>query len=163
MPSIRKLKKELSNLVEKYGTLRRCDFTNHPDLYQCTYWGSCQVKVRDNRHEKTYIDDEVIQNRNTFVDVFKIKRKNKIPLCIDDLLDFQKLQHDLDHIEIYYSTDKKYYIISSSYCPTNEAKQQNFAKYGWIQIGSMYQKGLETWMLKIDKLPRTKKDMERYK
>ncbi len=89
--------------------------TKYPELFKDTYWGMFNM-LRDPAEK------EVIENRNKFVEEYKITKK----LRTSRRILFSKL-HDtvrLDHLELYKTEDNKILIVQSPY----EGQLRNLTK-----------------------------------
>lgn len=110
--------------------------TNYPFIFKNTYWGNFNNA-----------NSNIIENRNRFVEEFKIKRYN------------YKIGHDLklhyndpifDHVEFYNTIDGKIIIISSPYAPNvSDAK---YEYYGFNLYSQLYTTPAITYLKEFDNL-----------
>ncbi len=90
------------------------DKTNYSNIYEHTYWGNFDTKFKK-------LENEIILNRNKFIENFEIKKVKDIPEKIEE---FFHLSYDsrnktnnnfFDHIETYITHNKNYIVITSPY------------------------------------------------
>ena len=91
--------------------------TKYPKIFSC-YWGAY-----DYSNIAMGITDEIIDNRNKFVEDFEITRSktisDKLNRFLGDYAIYGKYNPYYDHIETYYTKTKKHIIVVSPYL-TNE-------------------------------------------
>jgi len=88
--------------------------TKYPKIFSC-YWGNFPYRNDD----KSWITDEIIENRNKFVEEFEITRRKDIPIRLNTFLGEYGLyggrRKYYDHVETYYTKTKQHIIIISPY------------------------------------------------
>jgi hypothetical protein len=139
--------------------------TKYPKLFNC-YWGSANYS-----NNILGITDEIIENRNKFVEEFDIQRLKEIPIKLDKYLGnygFYYCQQPknsyYDHVETYYTKNKDHIIIISPYC-NGEEVTNFFKKRGYIEYNKLYSTGATTFIrvIKYDDLSRKYYVSEKYK
>ena len=111
------------------------DCTKYPRIYDGTYWGHFS---REN------LEQELIDNRNNFINDYHIKRSCKTPKKFDKYVQFKDEPFLCDHIECYYTTDRKYIIVCSPY-----GERPTLLTKGWKQIPPMYSTSATTYLKEI--------------
>lgn len=106
--------------------------TKYRKIFKDTYWGNFKDDCND-------LKQEVIDNRNAFVEEFGICSRYNMPNYMHDR-HTQRLarQHNLiDHVETYKTKDKKCVIVNSPYHvgPENETR---LIEMGYIKYKHMY-------------------------
>lgn len=96
--------------------------THSPYIFKNSYWGSSMNA-----------DSNIIENRNTFVQEFDIKRYNERLREHMTLLENQDTT-TFDHVEIYNTMDGKLILISSPYGNHNHAYKI------WCQYHTLFKK-----------------------
>ena len=85
--------------------MRFFETTKYPQIFERTYWGRFDV-------ESNLRDDEIIENRNAFVEEFDIVKRYH-PAYSVSLHNTSKFP--VDHAEYYMTSDKKVIFINSPY------------------------------------------------
>lgn len=119
--------------------------TKYPNIFKNTYWGNLIIS------ERNEIDD-IIKNRNNFVNENNIKQNKKsVPqkainffFKLDELNDF----YLFDHIEVY-KNDEEYIIINNPYMTKDSEDYNKLINYGWKEIEKLYFDESITFMKKI--------------
>lgn len=111
--------------------------TNSPYIFKNSYWGS-----------NINADSNIIENRNTFVQEFDIKRYNERLREHMTLLENQDTT-TFDHVEIYNTMDGKLILISSPYGNHNHAK---YEYYGFKLYNPLYKYNAITYLKEFDNL-----------
>ena len=111
------------------------DCTKYPKIYDGTYWGHFKAS------EQHYLEPKIIENRNNFINDYHIKRSCKTPKYVQ----FKDDPFLCDHIECYYTTDKKYIILCSPY----GGERPTLLTKGWKQIPQMYSTSATTFMKEL--------------
>ena len=116
------------------------DCTKYPKIYDGTYWG--HFKASESYH---LIDPQIIENRNNFINDYHIKRScSKDLKKFDKYLQFKDEPHLFEHVEGYYTTDKKHILVCSPY-----GERPTLLTKGWKQIPPMYSTSVTTFMKQI--------------
>jgi stalled ribosome rescue protein Dom34 len=149
----------MSNIEVRYKT-------KYPKIFDC-YWGSFQYS-----NDALTITDEIIENRNKFVEEFDIKRSKSIPIMLDKYLGiygfyyYQQQGNNsyYDHVETYYTKNKDHIIIISPYF-CNKDLTNFFKKRGYIEYNKLYSDGATTFIrvIKYNSLTRKYYVSEKYK
>jgi len=110
--------------------------TKYPRIYNDVYWGNF---VYEPSSVHNMINGNIIENRNKFVEDYNIKSrpKNGIPYKIKEkyITTIQEKEGKIfDHIEYYYTHDKKYILVSSPY----NDKDEIYSNLGWEKINKLY-------------------------
>jgi len=117
------------------------DFTNYPKIFRTSYWGAFEGEA------KTDIND----NRNDFVDVFKIQRYYRMPKYMlrkcSNLLNYHVNNGvKLDHIETYKTKDNQCIIVNSPYSVSPEEETKILAQ-GYIKYKPLYNNMATTYII----------------
>ncbi|AYV83053.1 MAG: hypothetical protein Hyperionvirus4_18 [Hyperionvirus sp.] len=119
------------------------EVTGYPYLFENTYWGSFVVKANPE------MQDEIIKNRNTFVEKYAIVDKPKRePYYATE--NFSELgSWKVDHPETYMTKDGTYFNIISLY---NENPDNKSAiRSGWTMIEKLYHSRANTYIKEAKK------------
>jgi hypothetical protein len=114
--------------------------TKYPKIFRGTYWGTL-----DFEYNKNSITDEILLNRNKFVEKYNVIKQQNIILKINK--EFDKLKGCTDHIECYLTNDNKYILTSNPYNNNDKI----YAEFGWYPTEKLYRIGAMTYMKIIDK------------
>jgi hypothetical protein len=115
--------------------------TQYKKIYEKTYWGN--FNYNDFTLNKIAFDD-ILNNRNNFIKSYGIKDiAEKIPGFIQEK--YNKNGYKFDHVEIYRSNDKKYIVINSPYC-ISENDEKNLLLDGWKKIYNLYSNMATTYI-----------------
>jgi len=134
------------------------DLTKYPKIFNC-YWGGFSI------HNQTEYEineiNEIVKNRNEFVEFFKIKKKQEIFKHRKKFFpEYKKYESPsrsngynfLDHVEQYITEDKYSIIVTSPYTPAIQQKDLEYLNNnGWIEIKKLYNTCATTY-IKIVKL-----------
>ena len=124
--------------------------TKYPEVYENCYWGNF-------RNRNNQIDEEIVKNRNDFVETFRIKCPKTVPnnVCVQSEIYTKPGVLDGkfgDHAEFYKIKDG-YIVIVSPYAPVIIDGVRDFTLYdeeaiekGYTKIPQMYTKATETYM-----------------
>ena len=126
--------------------MKVAELTKYPKIFKNIYWG-----VSDSEGNEGPSSDEIIENRNAFVEEFNIIRTKRILKTIDEDLNLGNY-NEFDHIESYYTIDKKNIIISSPYSPADKDGEFHLKK-GFTQYKKLYHKDADTYIKIYDKRP----------
>jgi len=101
--------------------------TKYPKIFYC-YWGAF-----DYNNRALGITDEIIENRNKFVEEFEITRRKEISNRLNTFLGDYGLfgtnpRYYYDHVETYYTKTKQHIIIISPYF-TSGSEYDEIVKY----------------------------------
>ena len=101
--------------------------TKYPKIFSC-YWGAFGYN-----NGALGITDEIIENRNKFVEEFEITRRKEIPIRLNTFLGDYGLfgtnpRYYYDHVETYYTKTKQHIIIISPYF-TSGSEYDEIVKY----------------------------------
>lgn len=113
--------------------------TNFSKIYKNTYWGDFKYKEENK---------EIIDNRNNFITDYNIKKnvRDTVPQRIKKGLKVLEGKSYHDHMEYYYTHDKHYVIISSSYSKDSEEVDLFFHKEGFSKLYDLYHKSAITYV-----------------
>jgi hypothetical protein len=114
--------------------------TKYPKIFRGTYWGTL-----DFEYNKNFITDEILSNRNKFVENYNVKRQQNITLKINK--EFDKLKGYIDNTECYLTDDNKYILTSNPYNNNDTI----YAEFGWYPTEKLYRTDTMTYMKIIDK------------
>ncbi len=120
--------------------MRAYEETKYPDLFKKTYWGSFIIDNISN------ITNDILNNRNKFIEEFNIIKRNKLPQYIDKLIEEYRKDLYLDHIECYKTSNNNYIIVSSPY---GDIHKDNYINRGWIEYDKLYTKDACTYIITI--------------
>ena len=128
-------------------------FTKYPKIFTC-YWGSAIL-------DKDDIKDEIIENRNKFVEEFKISRLKTCPAGLDKYLGeygfftHRSINKYYDHRECYYTKDNSYVLVMSPYI-CGDDMSEFFKMRGYKPYNKLYRDDAETFIrvVKYNKLWR---------
>jgi hypothetical protein len=107
--------------------------TQYPAIYIKTYWGGFTSRTQSVMGSTL---EDIISNRNRFIEDFNIKNIYKRFVWIQAILDDEKKHCMLDHTEIYITKDKQYIIFITS--PYEHITKQSFIDRGWTEIYPLY-------------------------
>ena len=124
--------------------------TKYPNIFKGSYWGV---------HRNDRNDDEVIENRNKFVEEFGIKRRvDKVPEYIERIVGYYELYCDEKpsrlyyNYEVYYTANKQYIIVMSPYfIPDWSEMKQFYEGMGYSVYPHLYSKSTATFIKIIKK------------
>lgn len=101
--------------------------TKYPKIFSC-YWGNFNYS-----NLALGITDEIIDNRNKFVEEFEITRSKSISDKLNRFLGDYGLygtnNHNYDHVETYYTKTKQHIIVVSPYLSTDRSDYEEIVKY----------------------------------
>jgi len=122
------------------------DLTNYPKIYSHTYWGNFPIYPSWGTPRTNYPEDELIVNRNRFIDDFQIANRRFKHGCraapynaFCTLLNSMKWA---DHKEFYTTR------MGDSICIISQSSQYDAAAEdaGFIKIYPLYCQSQSTWM-----------------
>ena len=108
--------------------------TKYPKIFNNTYWGN----FKDDNND---LKQEVIDNRNAFVEEFEVCSRYNMPNYMWDRhvqrVTSPKEHNLIDHVEIYKTKNKKCVIVNSPYHvgPENETR---LIEMGYMKYNKMY-------------------------
>jgi len=107
--------------------------TRYPDLFKNTYWGRYKFGT-----EHSTISEEMIENRNKFVEENNVKENcdDSLPEYVREIVNKEKAKLYTDHLE-YYKTSNSYLIMSNPYI-VHEKDRTKYLKNGWREIYKLY-------------------------
>lgn len=111
--------------------------TKYPKIYSRTYWGSSSYEN---------CGDNIIENRNKFIEEYKIINICKTQRCDKFRRVFSKYV-DLDHVE-YYTVNGDSNIIlvlNSPYC-VNDEEHAKLVEHGFKKIYPLYHNSAQSYV-----------------
>ncbi len=114
--------------------------TNYPNIFKKYYWGAFII---DNQ---SGITNDILNNRNKFIEEFNIIKYNKLPQYINRIIEAYRQNMYLDHVECYKSSNNNYIIVSSPY---GDIHKDNYINRGWIEYDKLYTKDACTYIITI--------------
>jgi len=115
--------------------------TKYPKIYTC-YWGGFSCK-------KNKPSEDIISNRNRFVEDFKVQKRIDIPWYCNK---YRSL--DLDHLELYLTKDDRgiyHYVLLNSPYGISPSMKNKMDDNGWIKLYKMYSYSAVTYYKIIKK------------
>jgi len=112
------------------------DLTKYPKLFCCVYWGRFKLDNFNN-------DVDVFENRNKFVEEFKITKVCKMPKYVEKNIEIEYKKNIIDHLECYRTDEKDYILVSSPYGNGNE---NIYLENGWIVYNKLYLSDVFTYI-----------------
>lgn len=132
----------------------RSMLTKYPKIYENVYWGRGSVRYTTDitpNDDNNYSCDEIIQNRNEFIETHNIKRVFKIPDIRPSKYYWSFLTSSghcsfMDHKEVYLTENNTIIILVSPYSPSS-----NILKFGFTLIKPMYALHASSYYIEISK------------
>ncbi len=138
-------KKQKMNEPSELVVKQWYELTNHPKLFQHTYWGNFT------NHPTNHPGDNIIENRNKFVADYKIKKMGGWPNKLKNMLFWTACRVDgpigglYDHAE-FYTAEESYVCVLSPYKDYPE-------QYGFKRIYPLYMNDATTYVFEIFNKP----------
>ncbi len=133
------------------------EMTNYPKIYNCTYWGRfkwgkhCESQKEEERMQ------EVIKNRNRFIDDCGIKKVlpySKQTKKLTAYVEWLKTRNQIDHLEIYLDKHNDYVLINSPYGNSDDQVPDMQKFYTMYNDATTFVKILPKEELKNFKIPK---------
>jgi len=125
------------------------ELTDYPKIFKKTYWGKFNTENREQKEMEEI--KNIVQNRNQFIKDYNIKNICLRPIKkIYKFIDKVKNDSLIDHLEIYETNNKEYYILNSPYKNIDDEITIEFINLGWTFIPKLYFNESITFIIKVN-------------